>query len=341
MARLAIKAISRIHSDPVKDQLGSYKRGMPAMLFEDGHVWGGDEGLPKFVHLDITDGSAATVRHYLKQWERTLALTVDSSDPVTDIHTVTVTADSGVAMGGLGRLTKPQIETYLSKWNAIVQSFSQNSVTFTAGIWDALQSEKFWAGLDVALTELSYDQPSGGHQVQIDYSMVTLQFPHAGIAGTGPAGAPDTGTAVIGEMSGASALVDGVGDTQIFLSGVVGTFQAGERVQEVGNILKYITLWIDLSSVEAKRTTNVQNYIVEAGGTMVSNANNVAVAGFTRADVRTRFLADIRDEDENRLVSRRRWIIPAADMDAIVAAGGTVSRTLAQVQAVIHDRLTD
>jgi hypothetical protein len=48
MAELLIKAISAAHADPVKDARGCYKQGDVAAIFDNGHEWGAEEGLPKF-----------------------------------------------------------------------------------------------------------------------------------------------------------------------------------------------------------------------------------------------------------------------------------------------------
>lgn len=40
MAEILIKASNMTNSDPIKDRRGCYKRGMPVVVFEDGHTWG-------------------------------------------------------------------------------------------------------------------------------------------------------------------------------------------------------------------------------------------------------------------------------------------------------------
>lgn len=67
MAEILVKAISVAHSDPTKDQRGCYKRGMPVVVMEDGHPWGAEEQLPKFVVLKIPLISVDKVRKYIDQ----------------------------------------------------------------------------------------------------------------------------------------------------------------------------------------------------------------------------------------------------------------------------------
>jgi hypothetical protein len=48
MAEMLIKMVDATNPDPVVDQRGCYKAGMPVVVAEDGHQWGGREGLPSF-----------------------------------------------------------------------------------------------------------------------------------------------------------------------------------------------------------------------------------------------------------------------------------------------------
>ena len=66
MAEILIKAIDHTHPDPDIDRRGAYKRGMPVVVFEDGHSWGSEECLPKFVLIKIPEVSAATVKKYIE-----------------------------------------------------------------------------------------------------------------------------------------------------------------------------------------------------------------------------------------------------------------------------------
>jgi len=49
MAEILIKAVDNTHIDPIKDRRGCYKRGMPVVVMDDGHKWGLEERLPKFI----------------------------------------------------------------------------------------------------------------------------------------------------------------------------------------------------------------------------------------------------------------------------------------------------
>lgn len=64
MAEILIKAIDESHPDPVKDQRGCYKRGMPCIVRPDGHPWGKEERLPKFVVIKVPGISVAQLTKY-------------------------------------------------------------------------------------------------------------------------------------------------------------------------------------------------------------------------------------------------------------------------------------
>lgn len=66
MAEILIKAIDATHPDPEKDRRGCYKRGMPVVVMPDGHQWGKDERLPKFVVIKLPGVSVEKVRKYIE-----------------------------------------------------------------------------------------------------------------------------------------------------------------------------------------------------------------------------------------------------------------------------------
>jgi hypothetical protein len=65
MSEILIKAFDNTHSDPIKDQRGCYKKGMPVVVMEDGHIWGSSEGLPNFYVLKLPGISVDRVRHFI------------------------------------------------------------------------------------------------------------------------------------------------------------------------------------------------------------------------------------------------------------------------------------
>ena len=66
MAELLVKAMDSTHADSVKDMRGCYKTGMPVVVMEDGHIWGGEECLPRFVVIKIPTISVDVVKKYIE-----------------------------------------------------------------------------------------------------------------------------------------------------------------------------------------------------------------------------------------------------------------------------------
>ena len=57
-----------------KDRRGNYKRGDPVVIMPDGHIWGREEGLPKFFIVKIPGLAVETAKKYIAEQ-------MDSTDP--------------------------------------------------------------------------------------------------------------------------------------------------------------------------------------------------------------------------------------------------------------------
>lgn len=172
MAEILVNAVSFTNSDPVKDRRGCFKRGHPGVVFPDGHTWGAEEGLPKFIIVKVPGSTVAEVRAYISEWRRVLNFNIDSQSLPADSFVVTVSADaSGVGASGEGRITRVMVENFLTNWNAVVTVASVNSVTFTTVIREAIASDGFWERNISAATflETNYTQAGGIHRTQVDY----------------------------------------------------------------------------------------------------------------------------------------------------------------------------
>jgi hypothetical protein len=154
---------------------GLYLRGYPVLVKDIPHSgWGNAEGLPTFVHLLITDASAAQVQQYMDEYKRSLIFTVVNSNPVTDGWRIRLEVEN-LDVSEYAGINQNTVENYLNRWNAVVQSFTNVSVTFDVLIWDAIKSRGFWqvssnhiAGL--TLVEDSYDEATGEHIGIVDYT---------------------------------------------------------------------------------------------------------------------------------------------------------------------------
>ena len=66
MAEILVMAINKTHADPLVDRRGCYKRGYPVVVMPDGHIWGGDERLPKFVVIKVPGVSVDRILKYIQ-----------------------------------------------------------------------------------------------------------------------------------------------------------------------------------------------------------------------------------------------------------------------------------
>jgi hypothetical protein len=173
MCEILIKAHSNYSlADIDKDRATVYKKGDPIVAFEDGHVWGAFEGLPDFVIIKCTGCSVADVTPYLNPWIMSVDYTVVNHQISTDGYRIDVWAEV-VSPSDVGAITKAQAEQWLQKWgciNIITQGI--NAVRFDMSIFILATSNGFWGRNvgSVIFSELSYNQSTGAHQIQADYS---------------------------------------------------------------------------------------------------------------------------------------------------------------------------
>ena len=66
MCEILIFAGNNTHADPDTDRRGCWKRGYPVVVKEDGHPWGAEERLPKFVVVKIPGMPAAKAEAFLE-----------------------------------------------------------------------------------------------------------------------------------------------------------------------------------------------------------------------------------------------------------------------------------
>lgn len=65
MAEFLIKEVNASHPDQEKDARGCYKRGDIVVAMPDGHQWGLEERLPKFVVVKVPGVNHERARKYL------------------------------------------------------------------------------------------------------------------------------------------------------------------------------------------------------------------------------------------------------------------------------------
>lgn len=68
----------------------------------DGHVWGGREGLPNYVHITITDATREQAMVFLDRWEIVYKLTEQVNNPQRIRYRIEVD-ESSISSSGIGR----------------------------------------------------------------------------------------------------------------------------------------------------------------------------------------------------------------------------------------------
>jgi hypothetical protein len=156
-------------SDP-----GTWDKGYPVYA-DVSNQYIGQQVLPDFVQFVITDATSlqALKDSYVIPWNRVLDWDVTQSSLNTDTHTIELFVKPElVSASGKNRITRAEVESFLTGWKATVNSISLGRVRFTASVYDAMTSSGFW-GTDVSTmtwSQNSYDKPTGVHVVNMFYS---------------------------------------------------------------------------------------------------------------------------------------------------------------------------
>lgn len=114
--------------------------------------------------LDICPGYSGD------KWKRSVEFEVVNQDLSQDGFRIRLY--SATANNGQGEITKAEVENFINNWGGTVHSFGTNEVVFDIRIYDALVSEAFWE-IDLSnvnFSEVSYDQNTGIHRIEADYS---------------------------------------------------------------------------------------------------------------------------------------------------------------------------
>lgn len=179
MAELLIKAISATNSNPERDRIGCYKRGMPVQVLPDGSYAIEAANInskmlpPTFFWLLIPALDQQQTEELREQankvWERHIEYTVLTSNHTSGIYQIRA-SNVNVSTSGEGGLTQRQIQAYLTNWGATLDSSAANSVTFSINLWTLLRSSGFWQRdvSNIVFTLNSY--ASGTANVTANYS---------------------------------------------------------------------------------------------------------------------------------------------------------------------------
>jgi len=165
---LLIKAV-----DIIPHRESAYRKGDIVEVRANSGIFGQKEGLPDFVRVKVPSLLISDVRHYMDVWRTELKFTVVASDPSQDGFRLKISNDK-TDPAGTGNVTKEQVEKFITKWGGAVVSFGPNEVIFDIRVFDAFKSKGYW---DVSIggvvfNEVSYDQITGIHMVDIDYNAI-------------------------------------------------------------------------------------------------------------------------------------------------------------------------
>ena len=166
-----------LHSDLEKRRRASYYKGYLVQVFPGDYITTASEcALPNFVHVVISDiDDIEQVRQYRERWDRLIDYGIVNHQISTDGYRIKVygtqTSLTDQNVNG-GKVTQEMVENYLNKWNGQLFSATTNDIKFDISISGCAVSKEFW---DISLSgtdteELSYDEETGIHRIQIDYS---------------------------------------------------------------------------------------------------------------------------------------------------------------------------
>lgn len=269
MAELLVRAVNRIHQDPERDRRGVPKKGDIVAVKPDGYAWEPGEGLPLFVRVLCPGLDHTLVEDRIQPWNYDVDFTIVNSNLALDGVRVRAT-NTNEGVSSAAALTQNQLQPWLNQWNAVFVSAANGGVTFDVTVLAAATSEGFWRTNIGAFvfTELTYDEPSGVHEIEVDYSGDQSYLND-----------PDRFAATVAQLA------------------------------------------------------------VDAGATVISNTRGAAVIQVNRTTVRTRF----RNYVTQRLgvYRRHRYHFTEAQVNTVIAAGGSVTLTVNQLTNAVRDRLTE
>lgn len=168
------------HPDIEKDKRSVYKKGYIVGGKTLPHTgWGNKEvfSAGNFVHVKIKDATWEELKDYAETWNINIEYTKLGEDLSIDGHRFKVyTTNPGVS--GKGNLTRNKIENYLNKWNVTIHSIDINEVVIDLTINNLLKSRAYWGSVpgdglgDLIYSQINYDEVSGEHVYNLDYSAV-------------------------------------------------------------------------------------------------------------------------------------------------------------------------
>jgi hypothetical protein len=184
MAEFLVKAVDHTHPDPDEDRAGAYKVGDIVVVFPDGHTWGSEETLPKFVVVKCPGLDVATARARVEQWDFEYDLTILQRSLPLDGWRFRI---DNLQRHADGRAT-PQaakFADFFTQWGATFVRMDAEGPVLDWSVVAGATSPAFLgvdpASVGVTITETAYDGQSGIHTLEIDYSGYTGPSPNVGL----------------------------------------------------------------------------------------------------------------------------------------------------------------
>jgi hypothetical protein len=154
----------------MKYDKGTHTKGDIVEIRASSTGFGGLEPVT-FVLAEVPDLPMADYKDKSSAWERLIDFSVSGQDLSVDGYRLKLF--STLVAGTSGIITREEVEAFINSWGGVVFSVAVNEVLFDITIFDALTSKPFWDGRDISqilFSEISYDQETGIHQIQADYS---------------------------------------------------------------------------------------------------------------------------------------------------------------------------
>ncbi len=173
MSELIFRAVDNVHTDPAKDKVGSYKKGYPVDVLDDGVDPGKEVIPPNFIRISCPELSTAAARTYFQMWARRISYSIVAHNVALDGYRVRVKNDTNsFNVSGLGKLSRADIETLLTNWNVTVFSIADNEVILDVSIYNTIISGGFVRRnrTGIVFSEVNYVKATGEHRVEIDFS---------------------------------------------------------------------------------------------------------------------------------------------------------------------------
>lgn len=123
-----------------------------------------------FVVAEVPDVPMTDFVDYSNPWKLEIGFAVVAQDTAIDGYRLRLFSE--LISGVLGVVSQADVEQFIQSWGGAVHSVAANEVIFDITIYAALTSPTFW-DIDISqvvFTELAYDETTGIHRIQADYS---------------------------------------------------------------------------------------------------------------------------------------------------------------------------